>query len=183
MHFDSVEDKAEWLVMMALGLCALDHVFVDREERQRMVQRTIRELRAEDGPKLPIREGVGSLSNLARRFDMPVDVISGSVSVSIIADQTTLSVGDLAPGTMFRLFTTDQGRGAWNAAGRVFVKAGSGHGGNGKLLKNRYNGDVAPMAIALPMSADDSRAFTPATQRLTADSPVARTLGILKINV
>lgn len=114
---------------------------------------------------------------------MPVDVISGGVSVSIIADQTTLSVGDLAPGTMFRLFTTNQGRGAWNAAGRVFVKAGNGHGSNDKLLKSRYNGDVAPMAIALPMSADDSRAFTPATTRLTADSPVAKTYGILAISV
>lgn len=114
---------------------------------------------------------------------MPVDVISGSVSVSVIPDQTALTVGDLAPGTMFRLFTTDQGRGAWNATGRVFVKSGNGHGSNDKLLKSRYNGDVAPIAIALPMSADDSRAFTPATQRLTADSPVARTLGILKINV
>ncbi len=114
---------------------------------------------------------------------MPVDVISGGVSVSIVADQTVLIVGDLAPGTMFRLFTTDQGRGAHNAAGRVFVKSAAGVGEAGRLLQDRYNGDTAPMAIALPMSADDSRGFTPATKRLTADTPVAKTLGILKINV
>ena len=89
---------------------------------------------------------------------MPVDVISGSVSVSVIPDQTALTVGDLAPGTMFRLFTTDQGRGAWNAAGRGFVKSGNGQGSNGKLLKNRYHGDVDTMAMALPLQADDSRA-------------------------
>ena len=138
--------------------------------------------RAKDGPSLPIEEGIGSSTHLARRFDMPVDVISGGVSVSVIVDQTALSVGDLAPGTMFRLFTTDQGRGAWNAAGRLFVKSGDGRSISGKLLKNRYNGDVAPMAIVLPVSADDPRAFTPATHRLTADTPVAKTYGMFDIN-
>ena len=137
--------------------------------------------RAEDGPKLPNVEGWSTQSNW--RTLMPVTTISGGVSVSIVADQSVLTVGELAPGTIFRMFTSDQGRGAHNAAGRLFVKAADGRSSNGKLLKSRFNGDVAPIAIALPMSADDERAFTPATQRLTEDTPVEKTFGKLTINV
>lgn len=114
---------------------------------------------------------------------MPITAHVGGVSVSIVADQSTLTVGELAPGTIFRIFAAPQGRGATNAAGRLFVKSASGVGINGRLLKDRYNGDVAPMAVALPMSADDERAFTPATQRLTADTPVEQTFGKLDINI
>lgn len=113
---------------------------------------------------------------------MPITAFSGGVSVSIVADQSVLTVGELAPGTIFRMFTSDQGRGGHNAAGRLFVKAADGRGDNGKLLKNRFNGSVAPIAIALPMSADDSRAFTPATQRLTEDTPVEKTFGKFEFN-
>lgn len=113
---------------------------------------------------------------------MPVTAINNGVSVSIAADQTTLTVGELAPGTIFRLFETEQGRGAHSASGRLFVKSGNGRGVNGKLLKRRYNGDEAPIAIALPMSADDSRAWTPATKVMTPDTPVLETFGVLTVN-
>jgi len=113
---------------------------------------------------------------------MPVTAVAAGVSVSIVADKHTLNVEELAPGTIFSIFPTNQGRGAWNAAGRLFVRSATGVGTAGRLLKNRYNGDVVPIAIALPMSADDSRAFTPATQRLTPDTPVMDTFGLLIVN-
>ena len=113
---------------------------------------------------------------------MPVIATRGGVSISIVADQLHLTVGELAPGTIFKIFPTDQGVGASNAAGRLFVRSSNGYGVRGKLLKDRYNGDNAPLAIVLPMSADDNRAWTPATQRLTADTPVMETFGKAQVN-
>lgn len=116
---------------------------------------------------------------------MPVGTLRGSaqVQVSIVADRNTLVVADLAPGTIFKIFPTSQGRGAHSAAGRLFVKAGDGLGRRGKLLKSRYNGDEAPIAIVLPSGSNDRRAWTPATKRLTADTPVMATFGVLNINL
>ena len=114
---------------------------------------------------------------------MPVSTIGGAASVfSVVADQTVLTVGELEACTIFKIFDTPQGVGTWNSAGRMYVKAGNGHGANDRLLKARYNGDIAPLAIVLPLSADDNRAFTPATQRLTADTRVMKTFGKFQFN-
>jgi hypothetical protein len=90
----------------------------------------------------------------------------------VAADQNTLRVGDLAPGTLFRITSS--------AKNRLFVRAGNGLGPNGFPLMDRI-GCPPIYAVVVPETKGDRRAWTPATERLNQDTRVASTHGILSV--
>ena len=110
---------------------------------------------------------------------------AGQAQAMITPDQTQLTVADLAPGTLFRIFAFQSNPAlGFSRDGRMFVKSAGGRGIGGKLLKDHYNGDVVPIAIVVPLNGQFSdRAWTPATDRLTPDTPVMETYGVLSVNL
>lgn len=108
------------------------------------------------------------------------------VAVQVRGQNFYTLVGDLEPGTIFKLFPSapngDESLG-YSSTGRIFVKAGNGKGPNDQLLKDRYNGDQAPLAIVVPTGPGDNRAWTPCTHRITEDTPVMAVLGILNVEI
>ena len=104
---------------------------------------------------------------------MPIKALANAgamASAKIQPDQNVQTVGDLAPGTLFRASNSP----------RLFVRSGDGLGRNGLPLKDRI-GCPPIMAIVVPENRGDRRAWTPATERLAADTRVVSTHGVLSV--
>lgn len=78
-----------------------------------------------------------------------------------------LRVGDLTPGTLFRIKAS--------AKNRLFVRSGDNVGPNGLRLLGAIDGVIA---VVVPEGPDDPRAWAPAA-RLTLENRVASTHGRL----